>query len=138
MTLAYLWILSAWPKLTNAEYIQSFEKQFASTFFASLPGGMSPQVYFLGVLELSAGILALLSIVRCEWNLKSFWWLNFCLGLSTVTFVFLGFGLRVLNDFNGSANIFFYLSGTVLFSLYVNSLTPTRQSNPTVCRPTHT
>ena len=119
LTLAYLWVLSGWPKLTNHEYIQSFEKQFASTFFADLPGGMLPQVYFLGVLELAAGALGLLSIFRGEWNLKSFWWLKICLGLSALTFVFLGFGLRVLNNYDGTANIFFYLSGTVLFSLYV-------------------
>jgi hypothetical protein len=125
LTLAYLWILSAWPKLTSDEYIQSFEKQFANTFFAALPGGMTPQVYFLGLIELAAGILALISIVSCEWNLKSFRWLSLCLALSALTFVFLGFGLRILNNFDGSANIFFYLTGIVVFSFYVGRIEST-------------
>ncbi len=117
LTLAYLWILAALPKLSDAAYIANFEKRFAESFLATLPGGMAPQIYFLGILELIAGILALVSLVRLEFLSGSFTWLQRCLALSAFTFAALGFGLRVIQDYAGSANIFFYLAGTVVFYL---------------------
>jgi hypothetical protein len=43
----------------------------------------------------------------------NFFWFRWCLALSAFCFTVLGFGLRVIRDFQGSANLFFY-SGVVL------------------------
>lgn len=128
LTLVYLWFLAAWPKLSDAGYMENFEKRFAESFLAALPGGMAPQVYFLGVLELAAGLLALVSLVKLEFLSNSYVWLQRCLALSALTFTALGFGLRVIRDHAGSGNIFFYLAGIVVFYLMTMKFSAEKQA----------
>jgi hypothetical protein len=115
-----MWLLAGWPKLFDAEYASKFVTRFEGSFFMSLPGGMGPQIFFLGVLELVAAALIVASLFRREFLNFNFKWMNWALAISSITFVVLGFGLRVINDFNGFANIFFYLGATIVFYNFIN------------------
>lgn len=127
ITLAYLWILASIPKFFDAAYAQGFETSFGNTFLAAMPGGMLLQVYLIGILELLAGVLALVSIARLEFISNTFVWLRRSLAVGAVVFTILGFGLRLIQDFAGSANIFYYFVGIVILFLFVRKLerTPT-------------
>lgn len=122
LTLGILWILAAIPKLTNAGYRESYNESFANTFLPSIPGGMLLQVYFIGVLELITAILAIVSLMHFEAIKENYIWLHRCLAMSAVTFTILGFGLRLKQDFAGSANIFFYLAGIFVFSIFLRQI----------------
>jgi hypothetical protein len=120
--MTYTWVLSGWPKLTDSGYRENFEKRFIESFLATLPGGISPQVFFLGTLQLLAAILFVVSIFKLEFRGGGYTWIKRGLATSALIFVFLGFGLRVIKDFQGFANIFFYLSGVVVFYVFVERL----------------
>lgn len=117
-----MWILAGWPKLFDADYATRFVTRFEGSFFMDLPGGMGPQIFFLGILELVAGALTATSLFRREFLHFNFKWMNWALAVSSITFLFLGFGLRVINDFTGFANIFFYFGATVVFYIFLNNL----------------
>lgn len=120
IALAYIWLLAAWPKLFDSSYAAGFEQKFAGSFLAAMPGGMQAQVYLLGILELAAGALALISLLKLEFHGRSLIWLRRCLGVSALTFCALGFGLAVVADHAGKASIFFYLSGIVVAYVFTS------------------
>jgi polysaccharide pyruvyl transferase WcaK-like protein len=70
-------------------------------------------MYFIGALELLAFGLVVVSIVKREFIKMNFLWFRWALALSAFCFAILGFGLRVIRDFQGSANLFFYM-GVIL------------------------
>ncbi len=120
LSMALLWFFAGWPKFFDQSYIASFEKGFANTFLPNLPGGMRLQVYFIGLIEMIAGILVVVSMVKREFISFEFRWMNLAFAVSAFCFLVLSFGLRLNNDFAGSANIFFYLGATAVFYILFN------------------
>jgi len=98
---------------------ESFADQFGDTWLASLPGGLFLPYYTIAVTEAAAFFLALASLLLGEWMKdKPKIMLKSCLVLSLFIFVILAYGLRLVSEFQGTANAFFYF-GATLIALYV-------------------
>lgn len=96
-----------------------FKSQFGDTWLASLPGELFIAYYSIAVLEAIAFFLAMASIFKLEWiseNRKTL--LKACLVTSLFIFVILAYGLRLIGEFQGTANAFFYF-GTTLVALFI-------------------
>jgi len=97
-----------------------FKAQFAKTFLAKLPGGITPHYYAIALLEAAVVATFLLSAGSLEFlagNDKTI--LKAALVLALFTFFALGFGLRLSGDYQGAANLFSYFGVTLLILLYV-------------------
>lgn len=94
---------------------EHFKNQFGDTWLASLPGDLFLPFYTIAVLEAAAFLLAVASIVKLEWlseNSKTL--LKACLVVSLFIFVILAYGLRLVGEFQGTANAFFYFGATLV------------------------
>lgn len=97
-----------WKSLQTPEW---FIKQFSNTFISKMPGGASAGYWFVAIFELVLTMTFVLSL----FNLSLL-----PIALTGALFIFgiLLFGLRIINDFQGSANMFTYFAAT-LVSLYL-------------------
>lgn len=96
-----------------------FINQFSDTWMAALPGGMFLPYYTIAVTEALAFILFLVSFFKMEWlQSSSKKYLKYGLILSLFIFVILAYGLRLVSEFQGTANAFFYFGATLL-TLYI-------------------
>lgn len=97
----------------------NFVNQFSDTWMALLPGGLIFPYYTIAVTEALAFILFLISLIKMEWlqtsNKK---YMKYGLILSLFIFVILAYGLRLVSEFQGTANAFFYFGATLL-ALYI-------------------
>jgi hypothetical protein len=95
-----------WKSLSTPDW---FIKQFSNTVIAQFPGGAAFGYWLIASLEalLTAGFL---------FSIFNFAFLPYALVGSLFLFGILLFGLRIANDFQGSANMFIYF-GTTLLSL---------------------
>ncbi|WP_443943992.1 hypothetical protein ACJVDH_13800 [Pedobacter sp. AW1-32] len=111
-----------WQKIVNGDVVVGkYIIMFKDSFLAQLPGGIKPFIYFLGILELTATIMLLISFVRGEFLLKRpAIWLKGALFLSVLTFIFLCFGLSVLIVYQGATNLLFYSLFTLVLYIYVD------------------
>jgi hypothetical protein len=76
--------------------------------------------YSLAIGETIAALLALVALVRLEFLPgRSTVWTQWMLVLSLLLFVQLGFGQRLVQEFNGAASLFFYYGATLLALAYV-------------------
>lgn len=98
---------------------EGFIDRFGETWLGTLPGGLFLPYYTIAVSETLIFAFFLLSIGRLEWVKSSDkMYLRLGLILSLFVFVILAFGLRLVGDFGGTANTFFYF-GVTLFALYI-------------------
>jgi hypothetical protein len=110
----YTWFLTGFRKLFSGGVPEAFTKRFEETFLATFPG--IPAAYYqIAGLEIVAGILFLLSLLKLEFlpgkpKTLFYWGIWF----SVLTFTVLGFGLRLVGENDGSANIFFYIGATIV------------------------
>jgi hypothetical protein len=96
-----------------------FAGKFGSTFLAAFPG-LTVSYYSLAIGETIAALLALVALVRLEFLPgRSTVWTQWMLVLSLLLFVQLGFGQRLVQEFNGAASLFFYYGTTLLALAYV-------------------
>lgn len=97
-----------WKTLSTPDW---FKKQFENTFIHRLPGGASIGYWLIAAFEvlLTFGFLASLFVPAL---------LPFALLGSLFMFGILLFGLRLISDFQGSANMFVYFGATLL-SLFI-------------------
>lgn len=100
-----------WKSLTTPEW---FKKQFENTFISKLPGGATLGYWFIATFE-AVLMIAFLS------SFFSMAILPYALLGSLFLFGVLLLGLRLISDFQGSANMFVYF-GTTLVSLYLVNL----------------
>lgn len=100
-----------WKSLTTPEW---FKKQFENTFISKLPGGATLGYWFIATFE------AVLTIAFLS-SFFSMAILPYALLGSLFLFGVLLLGLRLISDFQGSANMFVYF-GTTLVSLYLVNL----------------
>jgi uncharacterized membrane protein YphA (DoxX/SURF4 family) len=129
LTLIYMWVLAGVVKFIDPDYQANFPKRFEGTLLESLPGGVPVQMYTIGLIELVAALLAAIGLLRLEALRGSARWTQLSLAVSALTFAMLGFGLRLIKDFAGSANIYFYLAGTIVFMIYIDRAVSDRRSS---------
>lgn len=121
--LAYLsmWGLAGPQKLFAGGPPEWFVGQFGETFLASFPG-LGASFFSLALGETVAAALALVALVRGEFlsgKTKTFTLLT--LVVSLLLFVQLGFGLRLVSDFDGAAKIFFYFGATLVALMFTQA-----------------
>lgn len=110
-------------KFVDGGVPQWFSDQFGKSFLASFPG-LALSYYSIGLLEVLAALLFVASALKGE-LLKPVYplVLNLALFVSGMVFCQLGFGLRLVNEFQGAFNLFMYAVGTAVAYLYVKSVT---------------
>ena len=98
---------------------ENFIDQFGTTWLSVLPMGLALPYYLIAVAETLIFVFFLLSLFRVEW-LSTSDKMYMRIGLIASLFVFasLAYGLRLTEQFGGTANAFFYF-GVTLFSLYL-------------------
>lgn len=98
--------------------------RFGETFLAQFPG-MWVSFFSIAAGEALAALLALVAVVRLEFlpgRDRSFTLATIVLSL--LLFVQLGFGLRLVGDNAGAANLFFYFGATLVALHFVRSEEP--------------
>ncbi len=98
-----------------------FVDQFSKTFLRILPG-TTVAYWTIALLECSVPVLLVVSLTRGEFlpgQIPVF--LELAVALSAIVFGMLGFGLRLVNDFTGAANCFFYFGATLITQLYLHT-----------------
>lgn len=123
--LLYTMGIPGWAKIFGgSQVIERYVNMFRDSFIAQLPGGTTLMIYVLGVLELAIPVLLIISLLKGEFRLTAGkTWFNYALVLSIFTFGMLCFGLAVLFNFAGSANLVFYPIFTLLALVSINQLT---------------
>ena len=105
---------AAWDKFKSGKTPDWFIKQFENTFIAKMPGGTALGYWKIATLEAVLTLAFLASLVLPAL-------LPFALVSSLFMFGFLLFGLRLINDFQGSANMFIYFTATLVSLFLVHS-----------------
>lgn len=96
-----------------------FYNQFGETWLSMLPGGLIIPFYSIAITETAVVVLVLISLFRAEWLQQSKkLFLRSALVLTLFIFVMLGYGLRLIGEFGGTANLYFYF-GCTLIGLYI-------------------
>ena len=100
--------IDKWKTLSTPEW---FCKQFENTFINRLPGKANVGYWLIASLEL----VITLAFIAAIFNFAI---LPYALAASLFLFGILLLGLRLISDFQGSANMFIYF-GTTLLCMYV-------------------
>lgn len=118
----YTMALPGWAKIFGGQQvIDRYVTMFKDSFVAALPGGTPLVIYALGILELAVPVLLLISLLKGEFRQSAAkTWLSYTLVLSIFTFTILCFGLAILFNFAGSANLVFYPIFTLLLLVNLN------------------
>ncbi len=117
LLLCVTWILPAWNKLSSGGVPGGFAERFGGTFLASFPG-IPVSFYSIALLEAAAGLLAIASLITGEFLPgKKAPLIKAAALLSTFVFIQLGFGLRLIGDNDGAANLFSYTIGAFVLLL---------------------
>jgi hypothetical protein len=108
--LFYTMGFTGWQKLFNSEVVMGgYVNIFKNSFLSKLPGGITPFIYFLGILEISVPLLLVMSLFKKEFLLdKRTRFLDVSLFVSVTTFILLCFGLSVVMNYPGATNLVFY------------------------------
>ncbi|MBT3783598.1 hypothetical protein HOF92_01405 [bacterium] len=90
-----------------------FSTLFKDTFVPSLPGGMGLQVGFIAGVEVLIALMFLVSLIRKEFLPGACRvWIILGLILSSLLFIHLGIGQRLIGDYPSAATTFFYFGFT--------------------------
>ena len=116
------WCLAGPPKFVGggvpAWFVDSFGKSMLGTF-----PGMTVSYYSIAVLETLAGLGALVALLRGEvFRQQRAAWLEGTLVLSLLVFAQLGFGQRLVGDFDKAAMLFNYFTGTAVCLVLLRTL----------------
>lgn len=124
LTMCYTMGQPGWNKLFNtSEVMGNYVRMFQESFLASLPGGIPPFIYLLGVCEVAVPLLMLMALVRREFlPLQNRTFLSWAMLVSMTTFIMLAFGLSVLVNYPGATNLIFYAIISLGLWLYMNPL----------------
>ena len=105
-----------------------FQGLFKDSFIVNLPGGMAPQVAMIAGTEFLIALLCLVSLFRKEFMAGACRvWITLALILSSLLFIQLGMGLRIIGDFQSAANTFFYFGITQILIYFLCQ--PSNQSS---------
>lgn len=116
------WALAGPTKFGGGGVPQWFVDSFGKSFLATFPG-MAVAYYSIAILETVAAVTALGALVKGEFvrQIRPIW-LEATLVLSLIIFVQLGFGQRLIGDFDKAAMLFNYFAGTAVCLLLVKNL----------------
>lgn len=125
LLLITLFVIHTWgfPGFSKLSIIQEgvpswFAEMFSRTFLASFPG-LSLSYWFVMVGEVTACVLAVISLVTMEfWRGRSCF-LRSAIVLSLFNFFMLGFGHGVAKSNEGMMHLFFYFVLTIVLLNYV-------------------
>ena len=99
-----------------------FTDQFSKTFLKSFPG-IAIAYWSIALLECVVPLLLIISLFKLEFvQGEPHLFLEIAVALSAVIFGLLGFGLRLVNDFAGAANSFFYFAATLVTQIYIHKV----------------
>ena len=120
VVLAYTMGLPGWSKIFLHEKVMGrYTPMFADTFIGKTVG-TSAMIYLLGVMELAVVVLLAISVARLEFLARQpKLWLKSALFMTMLTFMSLGFGLRLIGNVDGAANQYYYFGVTFFFYLCV-------------------
>ncbi|MBU6154090.1 MAG: hypothetical protein KGP28_07295 [Bdellovibrionales bacterium] len=96
---------AAWEKIKGRKVPEWFLKSFEPTFLSRLPGGSQAQFWVIAGIESILALSFPLSVVVPEL-------LPYALLTSLFLYGILCFGLRLIGDFQGSANMFIYFAAS--------------------------
>lgn len=96
---------AAWDKIKGKTVPDWFLKSFEPTFLSKIPGGPRAQFWGIAIVETILALCFMLSIAIPEI-------LPFALLASLFLYGALCFGLRLIGDFQGSANMFIYFAAS--------------------------
>jgi len=99
-----------------------FQKQFADTFLNAFPGALTIQYYAIAALETLVTLGFIFSLLRGEFMLRPNQSKRVLLGtllFAQAVFAMLGFGLRLIQDYRGAAELFAYFGVTLIVIGYV-------------------
>ena len=116
LTYIMTFALAGGGKVMNfAPTVGYFTKKFETTFLVSLPGGMGPQVAAIAGGELIIVAVLVVSLIKGEF-LPNRDRLFLKLGIfgSSIMFLNLGFGMRLVRDHSSAASLFTYFALTQL------------------------
>ena len=115
----YTWLLAGFGKLLGPGVPEFFTKTFGGTFLASFPG-LTFAFYQIAACELMAGALFLVSFVRGEFlDQKEKPLLRWGLWMSLFNFAVLGFGMRLVQNFDEAGKLFYYFGAVAVVWLFV-------------------
>ena len=115
----YTWLMASGEKFLGGPIPENFTKAFGATFLGIFPG-VTVSFYQIAVMELATALLFVASLVRGEFFEGSPRpLLNWGLWLATLNFAMLGFGMRLVNNYQGAADLFQYLGANVVIWLFV-------------------
>ena len=104
---------AALDKFKTLKTPEWFVKQFDHTLIAKLPGGAKAGYWMIALFELALTLAFIVSAL-------SFSFLPLALTASLFLFGILCFGLRLANDYQGSANMFVYFAATLISLLVIS------------------
>ena len=115
------WVLAG-PAKFGGGVPQWFVDSFGKSFLATFPG-MAAAYYSIAIMETLAAVMAVIALVKGEFlSRQETLWLQGTLVLSLLIFVQLGFGQRLIGDFDKAAMLFHYFTGTAACLLLVRNL----------------
>ena len=119
-----MWALAGPAKFGSGGVPQWFVDSFGKSFLTAFPG-LAVAYYSIAILETLAAVTAMIALVKGEFlSRQETLWLQGTLVLSLLIFVQLGFGQRLIGDFDKAAMLFHYFTGTAVCLLLVRNLRP--------------
>lgn len=115
----FTFLLAGGGKFKEGKVPEWFTGQFSKTFLARVPG--LPVAYWtIATLETLIPILLAVSLVNGEFLAgHETFFLQLAVSVASIVFFILGFGQRLVSDFPGAANSFFYFTGTLITQLAI-------------------
>ncbi len=116
------WALAGPTKFGSGGVPQWFVDSFGKSVLGAFPG-MAVAYYSIAMLETLAAATALVALVKGEFLREArLVWLEGTLVLSLLIFVQLGFGQRLIGDFDKAAMLCHYFAGTAVCLLLVRNV----------------
>lgn len=108
--LTFIFLHAGLEKVLGGTVPEWFLQQFAPTFLAHLPGGVAPAYWGIATLEVLAGIVGAIALIRPRLADTAF-------VSAEVVFFALGVGLRISHKYTDAATLFAYFALTLLVHL---------------------
>ena len=119
------WGMACFEKFLGPGVPDYFEKMFGQTFLARFPG-LAFAFYQIACFECIAAALLIASLLRGEFlagHSKTL--LRWGLWMSLINFAMLGFGMRLVQNYDEAGKLFYYFGAVVAAWIFVE-LTPER------------
>lgn len=115
-------LLAGGMKIREGRVPQWFTDQFSKTFLAKFPGTVIAY-WSIALLECLVPVLLVISLFNGEFkDGVDPVFLGSAVALAGIIFGILGFGLRLVNDFQGAANSFFYFAASLVTQIFLQTV----------------